>query len=197
VFSGGNVTYYNIDQGGAGYLQINGTTTFNDIQNSYVATGATSIRFQSNPTVANFTASGAVGNVLTLISTSAGTARTITKTGGGTISVDYMSIQDSTAAGTGATWYAGANSTNVSNNTGWIFTAPPGGAYAITANNGSYSVTGQASSILVSRLLFGAFGSYTVAGQNASVTYSPGPSPTPAEIQLLIKLRSFTERRRF
>jgi hypothetical protein len=46
------------------------------------------------------------------------------------VSVDYLSIQDSNATG-GAAWYAGTTSTNVSNNLGWIFTAPPvGGAYA-------------------------------------------------------------------
>jgi hypothetical protein len=38
--------------------------------------------------------------------------------------VDYLSIKDSNATG-GATWYAGANSVDAGNNTGWIFTAPP------------------------------------------------------------------------
>lgn len=128
TFSGGaNKTYYNLDQGGAGALTIaNNGMAFNDIQNSYVATNATTITIQATTlSVANFTATGAVGKVLTLNSSASGTARTLTKTGGGIISVDYMSIQDSTAAGAAASWYAGANSTNVSGNTGWIFTAPP------------------------------------------------------------------------
>jgi hypothetical protein len=34
-----------------------------------------------------------------------------------------MILQDTAAIG-GATWYAGANSINVSNNTGWIFSSP-------------------------------------------------------------------------
>jgi hypothetical protein len=38
--------------------------------------------------------------------------------------VDYLSIKDSNATG-GAAWYAGTHSTNVSNNLGWTFTAPP------------------------------------------------------------------------
>lgn len=127
TFTGGTgLTYYNINQGGAGALTIASTGTFNDIQNSYSATGATTITLATTSiSVANFTATGAAGKVLTLNSSVAGAARTITKTGGGTVSVDYMSIQDSTVTGTGASWYAGANSTNVSNNTGWIFTAPP------------------------------------------------------------------------
>jgi hypothetical protein len=39
-------------------------------------------------------------------------------------SVDYFTIQDS-KVDTSPKWYAGANSVNVSNNTNWIFTAPP------------------------------------------------------------------------
>ena len=41
----------------------------------------------------------------------------------GNVAANFMSIQDSTATG-GANWYAGANSTDVSGNTGWIFGSP-------------------------------------------------------------------------
>lgn len=75
-------------------------------------------------TVTALTTNGSAGNLAILQSTSAGSAATISKASG-TVSVDYMSIKDSTATG-GATFYAGANSTNVSGNTGWIFTAPGG-----------------------------------------------------------------------
>jgi len=51
----------------------------------------------------------------------------------GTVSVDYLSIQDSNATG-GATWTAGANSVDAGNNTGWIFTAPP----APSTNTGNF-----------------------------------------------------------
>lgn len=43
------------------------------------------------------------------------------------ISSDYLRIQNSIASGLG-TWYAGANSIDVSGNTGWIFTDAPSGA---------------------------------------------------------------------
>jgi hypothetical protein len=46
-------------------------------------------------------------------------------TGGGYVNVNYLSIQDSGVTPATTTWYAGANSTNVSGNTGWIFTARP------------------------------------------------------------------------
>lgn len=112
-----------VDQAGAGLLVFNSTGTIGNISNSYASTGATSIRFDANPTVGNFTASGQAGRVLTITSSIDGLARTLTKTSG-IVNVNYLSIRDSTATG-GATFYAGPNSTNVSNNTGWIFAAAP------------------------------------------------------------------------
>lgn len=125
AFSSGSASYSGItvDQAGAGLLTFNGVGTFGNISNSYASTGATSIRFDANQTVENFTASGQAGRVLTITSNLSGTARTLTKTSG-IVGVNYLSIQDSTATG-GATWYAGANSIDVSNNTGWIFTNAP------------------------------------------------------------------------
>jgi hypothetical protein len=133
TFAGGGANYSGItlNQAGAGAISITGANTFGNISNSYSATGAATITLSGNQIVEDFTATGTVGKVLTLNSSSAGTQRTLTKSGGGTISVNYMSIQDSAAAGSGAKWYAGANSTNVSNNTGWIFTAP-------TSNGGNF-----------------------------------------------------------
>jgi hypothetical protein len=48
--------------------------------------------------------------------------------------LDYVSLKDSTATG-GASFYAGANSTDVSGNTGWTFTAPPGGSAGMVIPN--------------------------------------------------------------
>lgn len=129
TFGGSSKSWPTLDQGGAGALTINGSNTFADITNSRNATGAATIIFLAGTTntLTAFTATGTVGNVLTIQSTVAGSAATLSKSSG-TVSVDYMSIKDSTATG-GASWYAGANSTNVSGNTGWIFTAPP--TYAI------------------------------------------------------------------
>jgi hypothetical protein len=49
-------------------------------------------------------------------------------TGGPVTAVDYLNIRDSAASPSTATWYAGANSTDSGNNSGWIFSAVPGGA---------------------------------------------------------------------
>ena len=127
TFAGGSFNWgaITLDQGGAGALTINGSNTFANISNSYNATAATTIRFTSGTTqtVTSFTAEGTAGKVLIIDSTTPATAATLSKTSG-TVSVNYVSIQDSTATG-GAVWEAGFNSTDVSGNTGWIFLVPP------------------------------------------------------------------------
>ena len=123
--SAGLTEYANItlNQGGAGALTITSAEAFANITNTYKTIGAASILIGGTLTLGNFEASGESGRLLTIASTSNGTARTLTKSGG-IVSVNFVSIRDSTATG-GATWYAGSNSTNVSNNTGWIFTDAP------------------------------------------------------------------------
>jgi hypothetical protein len=126
TFAGGGANWgaITLNQGGAGQLTISGSNTFANISNSYNATGATSIRFTSGTTqtVTSFTAEGLSGKHLTINSTTPGTAATLSKASG-TVSVDLVIIQDSTATG-GATWNAGSYSTNVSGNTGWVFASP-------------------------------------------------------------------------
>lgn len=82
---------------------------------------------ESSPNAATVTIGGFLQRLdgrLEVVSSVAATPHTIVKTGGGTVSLDYLKVQDSTASPS-STWYAGANSQNVSGNTGWIFTVPP------------------------------------------------------------------------
>ena len=118
TFAGGGLTYYNLKQSGAGALTISGNNTFNDILNTVQPTTVT-LTSGTTQTVSNFSLSGNNGNLVTLNSSSAGSQATLSKSSG-TVSVSYLSIQDSNATG-GASWNAGPTSTNVSNNTGWIF----------------------------------------------------------------------------
>lgn len=75
------------------------------------------------------------------------------------------------------TWYAGNNSTNGGNNTGWVFTAPSGGVnYSLTCSVGTYIYTGQTATFTyvagqINYSLTCAVGSYAVTGQNATLTY--------------------------
>jgi hypothetical protein len=126
-FSGSNSNFiYNctLNNGGAGALTIGGNNTFTTLSNSVQPT---SFLFSTGTTqtISNWEIDGTPGNLVTIGSTTVGT-HTLTKVTG-TVSADYLSISRSSATG-GATWYAGANSTNGGNNTGWIFTAPPGPA---------------------------------------------------------------------
>lgn len=165
TFVGGGATYYILDQGGSGALTVSGSNAFNDIQNSYKTTGATTIRLTAGTTqtVSNFTASGESGRVLTLDSTSAGSAATLSKASG-TVTVDYLSIKDSTATG-GATWNA-TNSTNVSGNTGWNFVAS--GAEVIVPLS-SLTLAGYAPVILTGANVDVPLSSITFSGQTPTI----------------------------
>jgi hypothetical protein len=113
-----NYTGITLVQGGAGALTIDGGNTFTNIDNIYKSSGSTAITLTSGTTttVTNFTASGMPGGFLTLNSSTAGTAATLSKTSG-TINSSYLNIKDSTASG-GATWNA-TSSINGGNSNGW------------------------------------------------------------------------------
>lgn len=127
TFAGGGRTFNNFwhaPGSGAGQLNITGANTFADFKDD--GTAAHTIRFPISvtQTFTSFTVSGNSGQLISIISATAGTAATLSDTSG-TICSDFLSIKDSTATG-GASWFAGANSTNVSGNTGWTFTACSG-----------------------------------------------------------------------
>lgn len=109
---------FSITGGGAGIITFNNTSTINNL----TIGGPKTVTFLINLTLTilgTVNVVGTSGNVITLNSSVAGT-RFIWSKSSGTVSADYLSIQDSTAQG-GASWYAGANSTNVSGNRGWQF----------------------------------------------------------------------------
>ena len=122
TFVGGGSTFNcTLNQGGAGALTITGSNTFGNITNT---TQPASVLFTAGTTstFTNFSLSGTSGNLITIGSVTAA-SHTLSKASG-TVTADFLSISRSTATG-GAGWYAGANSTDGGNNTGWIFTAPP------------------------------------------------------------------------
>ena len=126
TFAGGGITTFgNITFSGANII-VTGANTFQIIAlNNLGDTTGVTLPASTTTTVTGFTTTASSGNVAKLISSSAGTAATLSRAAGQT-SINWVSIKDSAATG-GATWYAGANSTNVSGNTGWTFTAPPSG----------------------------------------------------------------------
>lgn len=128
TFDGGGLTFGTLTYtvaGSTGTLLMVGANTFNTINYSDATNARTlTLTISMTTTVTNFNVVGASGRKITINSSTGGTPATLSKASG-TVSSDYLTIQDSTATG-GAAWYAGANSDNVSGNTGWIFTATPG-----------------------------------------------------------------------
>ncbi len=113
---------------GTGVFSSTGTTTMNNLK---LDAGRTMSNVTSGDTltISSLTAVGTAGaGVITLQSGANGQTWNLSKASG-IVSCDYLSLRDSAAAG-GATFYAGANSTNTSGNSGWIFTAAPTGANA-------------------------------------------------------------------
>ena len=140
TFAGGGLTYSTLSQDGTGTLTITDAGTFNNITNT--ATPST-ITFPAGltTTVGAFNVNGVPGSLVTINSNTPGSQATLVYSGNSTYGINskYLSIQDS-AATPANTWYAGANSTNVSNNTGWIFTSAPTVLIGRLNNTGNFSI---------------------------------------------------------
>ncbi len=128
TFAGGGKTYYDITITGVGTgaFVLTGANTFHTFTlNTNTAKTLTFPASATTTITGTFSVSGQSGQLLTINSSLSGTAATLSKANG-TVSCNYLSLQDSAATG-GAVWNAGSNSTNVSGNTGWNFgtLAPP------------------------------------------------------------------------
>ena len=171
TFSGGGRTYNNLTIGGAtgtSTLTFTGANTFGTIAST--KTVAHTITFPNvTTTVSNWTATGTVGNVITLTRTGASGTFTLAKSGGGVISgVDYLSISNSTASPTN-TWYAGANSTDGGGNTNWLFTAGPTDILGSASINGTATVTGLGN---YTALGLGSISASATVSSSSSLTFS-------------------------
>jgi hypothetical protein len=125
-FKGGAETYATVVLTGTP-ITITGSNTFGTLQ--LTAAKQLNLTAGTTQTVTTFTATGTSGNVITIRSTTAGSAATLSKASG-TVTCDYLDLKDSTAAG-GATWKPGDNSTDSGNNTGWAQTwTNPTNAYS-------------------------------------------------------------------
>jgi hypothetical protein len=122
-FVGGGFTYGNFRWAASLFttnaLTVTGANTFTDFQ----ADAASSARTLTMPaavtnTATAFSLAGSAAGQLSVVSSSPGTQATLSQSGG-TVSGNYLTIQDSAATG-GATFNT-TNSVNVSNNSGWNF----------------------------------------------------------------------------
>jgi hypothetical protein len=116
TFGGGGLTYYNLTTpSGTGGVTITGSNSFNNI--TVAAGGKLTLTSTTTQTVNSFTTNGYTSNLVTLNASTPGSAATLTKTGGGVINQDFLSITDINVTPAN-TWYYGTNSTYVSG-TGW------------------------------------------------------------------------------
>jgi len=111
--------------GSTGKLTITGSNSFAQI-NFSDTTNARTLEFTAATTTTirntnGFNVQGTSGKLMTVQSV---TAATHTLSSTNTQSCDYLNIINSIATG-GGSWYAGANSTDGTGNTGWIFAAAP------------------------------------------------------------------------
>ncbi|EKE19168.1 MAG: hypothetical protein ACD_9C00113G0001, partial [uncultured bacterium] len=125
----GGLEYNNVVIGaGLSVTTIVGSNTFNNL----TINAQKAILFTSGTTQTingNFNATGDSSNTIFLASSTPGSPAILSKPSG-VVTGDHLSIQDITATGGGA-WYAGANSTNVSGNSGWVFANSPGIFYSV------------------------------------------------------------------
>ena len=100
TFAGGDLTYNNLDIGGAtgiSTLTFTGNNTFNTISSTKTVAHTILFTAGTTTTVANWTVTGTAGNIVTINSVTVA-SHNLVKTGGGNISVDYMNITWSNAS---------------------------------------------------------------------------------------------------
>jgi hypothetical protein len=124
TFQGGGGSYPTLVLASRARVTITGNNTFENVQNT-VSSAHLRITSGSTQTFNNFELSGTAGNLVTLDSTTTSQHTLISPTD--VKNINYLNISYSNASGPISTqWYAGANSTDSGNNTGWQFVnAPP------------------------------------------------------------------------
>jgi hypothetical protein len=96
IFNGGGLTYNKLNQGGSGSVTITGDNTFNSITNTIQPTTVTFTSGSTN-SFNDFKLSGTNGNLVTINSSTAGTAATLRYIGSNIVICSYLNIQDSIA----------------------------------------------------------------------------------------------------
>lgn len=142
--TGGGNTYGTLDYtvaGSTGILDMIGSSVFARL-NFSDATNARTLRFTAGQnfvftSAGGFNVNGTSGKLMTVTSVTSAT-HTIT-CASGTISSDYLNVSYSIATG-GARFFAGANSTDSLNNTGWYFAAPSNGLGGTVSTSGAYTI---------------------------------------------------------
>jgi hypothetical protein len=113
---------------------------------------------------------------LSIAATTPGSAATIS-VASGVVSSDYLILQDSTATG-GATFYAGADSTNVSGNTGWTFSNAPTTTSTSSSTSTTTSLSTSSTSSSISTSSTSSSTSFSTSSTSSSFSTSSTSSST-------------------
>ena len=115
TFRGGNnISFNKVTIGGVTATSTvtefaNGVSSFEELAST--KTVSHTVRFGDSQTIGTWSITGTSGNVVTVNSDTAGTARTLTKSGGGFLTgIDYLDVRDVVGSPVSDTWYIGANS---------------------------------------------------------------------------------------
>jgi len=123
-FSGGGKTYNTVDFYSTGSsFTVTGSNIINTIKSSVDQAKTINFTAGTTTTVNNWLITGSLGKVVTITSPTAA-VHNLAYTGASQVSgIDYLNISYSNATPSvyPFTWFAGANSTNSGNNTGWVF----------------------------------------------------------------------------
>lgn len=145
TFAGGGTTartYDNVTITGSGVYDttISGSNTFASLNIDRSAAAKTlKITNSTTQTVGTFNCPVSSSTYLTITNRSSTTPGIMTKTGGGTIGLDYLHLSNSTVNPQTVTWYAGTHSDNSTAVTGWIFNIPPPSSPTnVSASDGIY-----------------------------------------------------------
>jgi hypothetical protein len=146
IFGGGSLYACALNIAGSGTLSVTGNNTFTNITKT-TGSAATINLNATTQKVGAFTATGTVGNLLTITGTSAASPAALIYTGVGTITgLDYFVLNFIRAYSPTTTWYAGNNSTN-GGSLGWYFSSGAGTIYAVfitESNQASNSIAAAA-----------------------------------------------------
>jgi hypothetical protein len=125
TFAGGGLTYRNFynNTAGSGVVNFTGSNTF---QGFIMIDGGRTQNFTAATTTTFAQLLRGAGDPTSVITIGSITAanHNLVKTGG-VVNLNFMSISRSQASPSSGIFYAGANSTDGGNNSGWIFSAPP------------------------------------------------------------------------
>lgn len=192
TFAGGGNTYGTLTYtvaGSTGQLTITGANTFAVINFSDVTNARTLVLPASTTTTistaAGWNVNGTAGKLMSVNSSSAGTAATLS-VASGYVQSQYLSLKDSAATG-GASFYAGSTSTDVSGNSGWVF------ADLLLVTDSDTGTASDAGETIAATLTEDDTASSTDAGEQIAGTATDDDTATGIDDELLASTHAETD----